>query len=370
MTDASIETLDLSDFQADRLDAIAFTPNHITAAQQLSQSAPARAQWATYLNALAATGLTQWLSQRQLAAQPIATNTLQVNGFRIAAIVANDEDEVLLPQVLLDTDACHLYVAVGVDDEQGQAYIVGSVRYDQLKSRSLSTEDQSYRLPIDELDPGSNQLLLTLRCSEPAFIPLPVSIGVQVAAAAHSVAQTKIRVGQWLNRQLDDLAAELSWVLMPPMTPQTAGLRSASATLTPNNSLNSSLAQALGTIAQQGIAISAQAQTAYYDLILSEPALRLYAVVEQLDQTEWSLLLVLGTPDGSALPANLQLRVSDGGLRPTGGHRQILVEESVEVARSQSYLYTQLIGEMDEGFQVAVTLPIGTVHVFPEFVFG
>jgi Protein of unknown function (DUF1822) len=74
------------------------------------------------------------------------------------------------------------------------------------------------------------------------------------------------------------------------------------------------------------------------------------------------LLLILGNPDGIALPANLQLRVSDD--------RQILVEESVEVARSQSYLYTQLIGEMDEGFQVAVTLPSGTIHVFPEFVFG
>jgi Protein of unknown function (DUF1822) len=356
MTDSSIETLDLSDFQADRLDAIVFTPADITAAQQLSQSAPARTQWATYLNALAATGLTQWLSQRQLSAQPIAANTLQVNGFRIAAIVANDEDEVLLPQALLDTDACHLYVAVGVDDEQGQAYIVGAVRYDQLKSRSLPTEDQSYRLPIDELDSGSNQLLLTLRCSEPAFIPLPVSIGAQVAAAAQSVTQTKIRVGQWLNRQLDDLAAELSWVLMPPMTPQTAGLRSASATL------SSSFAQVLGTIASEGIMISALSQTAYYDLVTADPAVRLYAVVGQLNPTEWSLLLILGNPDGIALPANLQLRVSDD--------RQILVEESVEVARSQSYLYTQLIGEMDEGFQVAVTLPSGTIHVFPEFVFG
>ncbi len=356
MTDSSIETLDLSDFQADRLDAIAFTAADITAAHQLSQSAPARAQWATYLNALAATGLTQWLSQRQLSAQPIAANIWQIDGFRIAAIVATDEDEVLLPQALLDTDACHLYVAVGVDEEQGQAYIVGSARYDQLKARSLPIEDQSYRLPIAQLDSGSNQLLLTLRCSEPAFIPLPVSIGAQVTAAVQQVSQTKIRVGQWLNRQLDDLAAELSWVLMPPMTPQTAGMRSATSTL------SSSFAQVLGTIASEGIMISELSQTAYYDLVTADPAVRLYAVVGQLNPTEWSLLLILGNPEGIALPANLQLRVSDD--------RQILVEESVEVARSQSYLYTQLIGEMDEGFQVAVTLPSGTTHVFPEFVFG
>ncbi len=356
MTDFFIDTLDLSDFQADRPDAIGFTPADITAAQTLSQAAPPAAQWSTYLNALAATGLTQWLSQRQLTAQPIGANIWQVNGFRLGVIVATQEDEVLLPKALLDTDACHLYVAVGVDEEYGQAYILGSTRYDQLKARSLQTEDQAYRLPIDQLDSGGNQLLLTLRCSEPSFIPLPISIGAQVAAVAQSAKQSKIRVGQWLNRQLDDLAAELSWVLMPPMTPQTAGLRSATATA------SNSFAQVLGTIASEGIMISDLSQTAYYDLVTADPAVRLYAVVGQLNPTEWSLLLVLGNPDGIALPANLQLRVSDG--------RQILVEESVEVARSQAYLYTQLIGDMDEGFQVAVTLPSGTVHVFPEFVFG
>jgi hypothetical protein len=360
MTDFLIETLDLSDFPANRPDAIEFTPADITAAQQCSQSAPAPEQWSAYLNALAATGLAQWLSDRQLTAQPLTGNIWQVNGFRLGAIVTTDDDEVLLPQGLLDTDPCHLYVAVGVDEEQGQADILGSTRYDQLKARSLQTEDQAYRLPIAQLDSGSNQLLLTLRCSEPSFIPLPVSIGSQVTAAAQSVTQTvkqsKIRVGQWLNRQLDDLAAELSWVLMPPMTLETGGLRSATATA------SNSFAQVLGTIAAQGVVISDLSQTAYYDLVTADPAVRLYAVVGQLNPTEWSLLLVLGNPDGVALPANLQLRVSDG--------RQILVEESVEVARSQAYLYTQLIGEMDEGFQVAVTLQSGTVHVFPEFVFG
>jgi hypothetical protein len=356
MTDFLIETLDLNDFQSDRIDAIDLSTANITAAQQLSQTAAAREQWATYLNALAATGLTQWLSDRQLTAQPLTANTWQVNGFRIAVIVATDEDEVLLPQALLDTEACHLYVAVGVDDERGQTYIVGSTRYDQLKARSLQTEDQFYRLPIDQLDSGSNQLLLTLRCSEPAFIPVPRSIEAPiVTAVVQSATQTKIRVGQWLNRQLDDLAAELSWVLMPPMTPQTSGLRSATSTL------SNSFAQVLGTIASEGIMIADLSQTAYYDLVTADPAVRLYAVVGQLNPTEWSLLLVLGNPNGIALPANLQLRVSDG--------RQILVEESVEVARSQSYLYTQLIGEMDEGFQVTVTLPSGTIHVFPEFVF-
>jgi ABC-type uncharacterized transport system YnjBCD ATPase subunit len=65
---------------------------------------------------------------------------------------------------------------------------------------------------------------------------------------------------------------------------------------------------------------------------------------------------------GEALPANLQLSLSDG--------EQVLFEQMVEVARSQSYLYAQVIGAIDEAFQVTVTLPNGIVHTLPEFVFA
>jgi Protein of unknown function (DUF1822) len=352
MTDFLIETLDLSEFQPDRLDAIDLSAAAITAAQALSQTAPAQDQWATYRNALAAAGFEQWLRDRQLTATRSAHHW-QINGFQVCPIAAPEDDEILIPQAFVQ-DAAHLYVAVGIDEEYDQAYILGSTRYDQLKAQSLQTEDDAYRLPIDQLDLGGNQLLLTLRCADPATIPLPLSIGQQVAAVTDQLFQAKIRVGTWLNRQLDAVAADLSWVLMPPIAAPAVGMRS-TATADP-------FAKVLETVAQQGIELAENAPIAYYDLPMTDPTLRLHVVVGQLNPTEWSMLVVLGQTDGTALPANLQLSISDG--------QTTLVEQQIEVARSQSYLYTQLIGAMDEGFQVKVTLPNGMIQLFPEFVFG
>ncbi|MBE9029860.1 DUF1822 family protein [filamentous cyanobacterium LEGE 11480] len=363
MTDFFIDTIDFSDFQAERIDAIDLSAADIAAAQQASQSAPLREQWSTYLNTLAEVGFEQWLSQRapEMSVRKLSPSTWQVNGFRVSSVAAPEEDEVLLPQAAIDQDqaACHLYVAVGVQEEYGQAFIAGSTRYDQLKSQSLKTEDAAYRVPFNQLDSDSNQLLLTLRCADPASIPLPaaVSIAEQVAAVKTQVTETKIRVGQWLNQKLDDLSEELAGVLMPPLQPQTVGLRSTAAPTSPADMLS----EVLRTVSEQGISIPENAQSAHFELPTTDPALRLYAVVGQINSAEWSLFIALGQPDGEALPANLQLSVSDG--------TDILVNQQVEVARSQSYLYTQLIGEMHEGFQVTVTLPNGATHTLPEFAF-
>ncbi len=361
MTDFLIDSIDLADFQPEREDAIVLSPPTIATAQQASQAVPGREQWTAYLNALASAGFEQWLRQRapEMSVSQLSDGIWQVNGFRVCSLAAPEEDEVLLPQSLLDQNqaACHLYVAVGVQEEYGQVWIMGSTRYDQLKAQTLLLEDQAYRLPSDRWDLGDNQLLLTLRCSDPAMIPLPVALSDQVAVVQAQVAQAQIRVGQWLNRRLDDLAAELSGVLLPPLVPQTVGLRSTAAPTSPADML----AQVLQTVQQQGIAIPENAQSAYFDLSTADPALRLYVVIGQLDPSEWSLLLVLGQSDGSALPVNLQLSVSDG--------QEVLVQQQVEVARSQSYLYTQLIGELDEGFQVTITLPNGVTQTLPEFVF-
>jgi Protein of unknown function (DUF1822) len=352
MTDFLIDSIELNDFHSDRLDAITLDAAAIATAQTLSQTAPPREQWATYRNALAAAGFEQWLHDRQLTATRSAHHW-QINGFQVCPIATPDDDEILLPKATVQA-AAHLYVAVGVDEEYGQVYVLGSTRYDQLKTQSLPTEDDAYRLPIAHLDPGSNQLLLTLRHADPATIPLPVGLADRVAAVTQQVSQAKIRVGSWLNRQLDAVAADLSWVLMPPIAPQAIGMRS-TASAEP-------FAQVLHTVAQQGIELAENAPVAYYDLPMTDPTLRLHVVVGQLNAAEWSMLVVIGQTDGTALPVNLQLSVSDG--------QTTLVEQQVEVARSQSYLYTQLIGAMDEGFQVKVTLPNGMIQLFPEFVFG
>lgn len=358
MTDFLIDTIDLADFAAERDDAIDLSAADINAAQQLSLSAAPPAQWSAYLNQLAARGFTQWLAARapEMAVRQLTANTWQIDGFRVCAIAAPEEDEILLPQAALDQMPCHLYVAVGVHEEYGQVWIAASIRYDQLQSRSLVTEDQAYRVPLAQMSLDSNQLLLTLRCAEPSLIPLSGSVSASVAALQQQANATRMRVGQWLNRKLDDLAAELSWVLLPPL-PQTVGLRSVAAPTSPE----AMLAQVVQTVTQQGIEVPENCQSAYFDLPTRDPALRLYVVIGQVNPMEWSMLVILGKPDGDALPANLQLSVSDG--------ENVLVQQQIDVARSQSYLYTQLIGEMHEAFQVTITLPDETVYTLPEFVF-
>ncbi|MFM2429124.1 MAG: hypothetical protein RLZZ511_337 [Cyanobacteriota bacterium] len=358
MTHFSVDSLELNDFHADRHDAIDLEAAAIAKALNHSRSAAPELQWETYLNSLAAAGFAAWLATRvadcQVESQ--ADATWLINGFRVGAIAAPEEDEVLLSKTQHDQHPCQIYVAVGVDEEYGQTFILGAARYDQLDA--LAVEGAHYRLPIAQLDPGSNQLLLTLRCSEPAMIPLPQATTTAATAGStlgQTIANTKIRVGQWLNQQLDDLAQDLAWVLMPQVEPQTVGLRSRA--VAPMGSFP----QVLQMIQQQGVELAATSQTAYYDLPMTDPAVRFYAMVGQPNPAEWSLLLVVGMADGDALPGQTQLKVGQG--------EDVLTQQQVEADRSRSYLYTQVIGELDEGFQVTITLPSGTMHTFPEFVF-
>jgi hypothetical protein len=361
MTDFSLETIDLSDFTAQSVETIGLTTQQIATALEQSQAVAAPQRWQTYLDVLADIGLAQWLQERapQMAVQQLATGLWQVNGFRLRRMATIDEDEVLIPPLQLTPEmAAHLYVAVSVQEEIGQVQIAGSLRFDQLNSRPWPVEDAAYCVNLNAFDRGSNQLLLNLRCADPASIPLPavVTLSDRIANTQQQVGRSLTNVSRWLNRQIDSVAEELSWVLMPSLAMESA-MRSRSATPTPEQILT----QILQTIANQGILLPPTHQSAYQDLAIGEPALRLYATIGTLPNQEWSLLIVLGTQSGTALPANLQLSISDG--------ENLLFEQMVEVARSQSYLYAQVIGAIEEGFQVTITLPDGTTHTLPEFVY-
>jgi hypothetical protein len=361
MMDFSLETIDLSDFTAQSVETIGLTPQQIATAIERSQSVAAPQRWQTYLDALADIGFAQWLQERapQMAMQQLATGLWQVNGFLVRSLAATDAAEVLLPQIQLTPEmAAHLYVAITVQEEIGQVQIAGSLRFDQLSPTVWPVEDAAYCVNIHTFDSGSNQLLLNLRCADPASIPLPevTRLSDRITNTQAQLGRSLTNVSRWLNRQIDQVAAELSWVLMPPLTMETA-MRSRSATPTPEQTLT----QILQTIANQGILLPPNHQSAYQDLAIGDPALRVYATIGTMPNHEWSLLIVLGTQSGTALPANLQLSISDG--------ENLLFEQLVEVARSQSYLYTQVIGAITEGFQVTITLPDGTSHTLPEFVY-
>lgn len=283
-------------------------------------------------------------------------------------------------------------------------------------------EDWTYQLPLTWFENNLDRLLLYLRCLEPEAIPLPTIpperadnlsrmqnelttllprlhspeielwqvlnweqgtavltspellnwvYNKQAIAEAEDqrrnlsdliklLTQPAINVGRWLWDELDNLAQEFSWVLLP-IAPATA-MRS------PGEEFTAIKSQ----LQQQGLEIPLQARAAFKDLLLAGFQLRLYAVtwhlVTEPDPHLWTLLLVLGTPLGDNLPYNLKLRVSD----QTG----ILAEQGINQESGGSYLFTRVVGGWDEKFLVrdekflvSVSLMDGVEVTFLPFAF-
>lgn len=166
--------------------------------------------------------------------------------------------------------------------------------------------------------------------------------------------QPALNAGRWLLGELDELAQELSWVLLPNLAPTTA-MRS------PAEEFSAIVTQ----LRQTEVEIPLEARGAYRDLRLAGMPLRLYALTWPLlsgSIPEWTLLLILGATPGSTLPSNLQMRVSD----QTG----ILVERTLDAQQRNSYFYTRVVGYWDEKFIVTVSLPSGIEQTLPPFSFN
>ena len=331
-------------------------------------------QWQTYINALALAGFKEWLDawaadlhldESQSTLQFLqSTNwvdavcNLQIGDFRLClvAVPSLSDPVVMLDKAIVDSPALlpHFYVVVQVIEEEMLVQIYGYLQADQIaRQRHLSplrATDRTYCVPLNWFTPDPNQLLLNLRCLEADAITLPVETVVTEAvltevaedstsrASLPNVTQQAVNVGIWLRDQLDSIAEELSWMLMPAFAPATAGLRSTVGEL-------ETIAEALDRL---GISIPVQARAAYRDIAQGSIAIRLYAVVWELLSTdtdpEWALLLILGTPTGQYLPIGIRLQVHDA--------EQLLVEETATT--EQPYLYTQVAATWNEQFQVSI----------------
>jgi hypothetical protein len=160
-----------------------------------------------------------------------------------------------------------------------------------------------------------------------------------------------------LRDELDRVAQDLSWILLPPLSlsPEFRALRS------PVEQFNDAIAQ----LRDRGdMMIPSQARGVYRDLQWENITLRLYVVAWKLPTTdsvpEWTLLLILGAPPNATLPLGIRLQVRD--------EVQVL-EEPVLSDRSQDYLYVQVIGTYNERFWVTITLAGGTALTLPPFTF-
>jgi Protein of unknown function (DUF1822) len=353
--------LDPNTLDFDRLpvDAVALSPEQSDRALALSQTAPPAQQWQTYLDALAAIGFREWLQDRAPTLDLVAATAepLQINGFRLWLVTADGDAEVAVPRRALANPA-HFYVMVDVWEEQQQVAVSGCLRYDQLPTELGAGEVWVAR---SAFDPDPSHLLLALRHADPATIALPqaavaaqtVTAPVRTAPMAQRVTQPVVNLGRWLQGQLDSVAAELAWVLMPPLEMSPA-MRST------RDSGDGSMGQ-LGAVLQmldhQGITLPPNAQTGYQDLPVAP--LRLYIVTGALADGEWSLLAILGPQAGTQMPAETRLSLSD----ETG----VLVEQTL--AAQSSYLFGQVVGTMAEQFTVTVHLPNGTNYALPTFMF-
>jgi Protein of unknown function (DUF1822) len=350
---------------------------------------------------------------------------LQVGEFKVCLIATGSlsDEMVRLPRVIIDLPEFipHFYVLIEVLEERQSANIYAFLSYQELLERQNLTSLQSdgnYQLPISYFDNNPDRLLLYLRCLEVSAISLPAIptnraeilarvqnqllellpelksserelsdiLAWEQATAVFTnpellnwvytlqqenhppantflrdliklITQPAVNAGRWLGNELDELAQGLSWVLLPSFVPA-SGMR-------PMRSPEEEFEVIVTQLQQRGLEIPIQARGAYQDILLAGIPLRMYAVtwhlVGESEQREWSLLLILGAPALSSLPADIKLRVSD----QTG----ILDELGLNAESEDAYIFTRVVGNWDEKFLVSVSLTDGVEVTLPPFAF-
>jgi hypothetical protein len=353
----------LLDFSCSPLDTVSLSSNQIEQAAHLATaSSSPEQQWTIYLNTLALAGFETWFKERTRdlslnkdLAQNIlnAISGLRVGEFRLCLLTQGtlDDEFIPLPQTLLHDSPSlpHFYVLVQVDEEREEIALGGVIRSDELENHRQSGDlvalsDETYSLPLTWFEPDINHLLLYLR-----FLPI-ASLQSQPQSGS-TFRQSIINVGRWLQGELDELAESLAWLLLP--TPQLAGVGLRTLPV---------FEQLLQELRSQGLDIPAILGAASHRFSLGTLPLQVYALSWLLeDSDEWSLLFILGTVQDSPLPLGLKMLIQE--------QETLLNEQEVTLTTQQNYLYSQVIGELDEQFTVSISLATGEIFTFPSFAF-
>ena len=188
------------------------------------------------------------------------------------------------------------------------------------------------------------------------------SLSQTVEQISQRVSQRVINVKSWLSNELDEIAQNLAWNLLPPPIASTA-FRDLQAVNreSPTEEFTAILTQ----LRDSGEEIPTLAAGAYRDFNLANYALRLFAVTWEITEIEnvpeWSLLIILGAQLDSYLPQGLKLELKQ--------ENTVLDEKIVEIDTDDTYIYAQVIGELDEQFTVCITLASGESIMLPKFAF-
>lgn len=210
--------------------------------------------------------------------------------------------------------------------------------------------------------PSLLQWLYELQTNQPATRDALTTLRDRLSNRMAGVTQTAINVKSWLNNELDTLAQNLAWTLLPPPAYAPSGLRDLSAL---NREFPPAEFEAIITqLRNSGEDIPTEARGACQDFSLATYRLRLFAVTwQEINEgiPEWNLLLVLGAQLNSCLPQGLRLEVKEGDT--------ILEQKIVAEDTENSYIYTRIIGELSEQFAVSIILTSGEKITFSKFVY-
>ncbi len=292
-------------------DSISLTLEQVNLAAEMSQSLASRPrqQWQVYLNSLAKFGTIEWLRMRSpeliqndsIELSNPSVNQVQVGNFRFNLIVTDSSmnSEVCVPRVFLEDsiNLSQLYLLVEViedlpvvedSEEQVNVSVLGYLTQAQLNQQSpIVIDDELALFSTDWFELKPDKLLLYLRFFEPEIISNQQSESSnQLSRAAYQnrlsqTSQPTLNVGKWLKNQLDQLAEELSWALLPSLS-----YSSEFRELRSQIELFSDAVTELKNQAQ--LVIPFEARTAYKELICGEIPMRLYATIWQID-TEYKL---------------------------------------------------------------------------------
>ena len=318
-------------------------------------------QWQAFLSALAVAGVKQWLSDAELAAtcpqETAPASNLEIGDYRLCILPIGTvtDDTVSIPETAVVGDqAAHLYILAEVQEESDQVRVVTSLRHDQLQQyiqQQQPPHTQGYSIPLSQFRVTPEQLLLYLSCLEPSAIIQPALS--RLSELTNTITTQVVNAGKWLQGELDTVAEQLAWELLPPLTPA-QGFRP----------VKEEIEHIVDELTSQGIEIPPRARGACKEINLAGFPCRLYAWVWPLmteDSPEWSLFLILGPTPGETLPIGIELAVSD--------QQELLSRSILSQKTTVTYLYTQVIGYWQEQFGVTVSLPNGPTISLPSFGF-
>lgn len=325
-------------------------------------------QWQVYLNALALAGFEAWLTMRSpdllFNAQdcplfksnpadrlPIAAN-LRVGQLRVSTVAIGLNSILSIPSAVIEQTQAQsdYYVALDTIEEEGLVTIAGFISDSQLRAQigtSQPDADGNYNLPFRSLNPNLAEFLLYARCLQPTLAPVSAAAELPQTSTLETIAQRVINMGDWFQGALDDVARELNWALLPNLASAAVEFRS----VTTDRSNPASEVEVIRTQLQekQQLNIPSTAKAACRGFQLGGYSLRKYVLVWEITSSdpliEYNFLVAIAPVDGEYLPQGLELKVAD--------RLQLLATSQ---AHTDAYLFAHLIGDVEDIFEVTVSL--------------